>query len=230
MRQFYSSHDEVLFKHTNASPSENEQQHATNAQAQKCVYLYGHNAHRRKLTPPLQKSTIMSPGWATSRTAVTKFSSCWHLRSTRLAGTSPVDTKTEMLVSPSFPAVDICAPHTWLVPCLLTQKQMLLSPSFPAVDTCVPHTWLVPCLLTQKQMLLSPSFPAVDTCAPHALLVPCLLIQKQRCCCHQVFQLLTLVLHMLGWYLACWHKNRDAAVIKFFSCWHLCSTRLVLKQ
>ena len=202
MRQFYSSHDEVLFKHTNASPSENEQQHATNAQAQKCVYLYGHNAHRRKLTPPLQKSTIMSPGWATSRTAVTKFSSCWHLRSTRLAGTSPVDTKTEMLVSPSFPAVDICAPHTWLVPCLLTQKQMLLSPSFPAVDTC----------------------------APHALLVPCLLIQKQRCCCHQVFQLLTLVLHMLGWYLACWHKNRDAAVVKFFSCWHLCSTRLVLKQ
>ena len=45
-------------------------------------------------------------------------------------------------------------------------------------------------------------------------------------CCHQVFQLLTLALHTLGWYLACWHKNRDAGVTKFSSCWHLCSTHL----
>ena len=130
--------------------------------------------------------------------AVAKFSSCWHLCSTHLAGTSPVDTKTEMLLSPSFPAVNTCAPHTWLVPRLLTQKQMLLSSSFPAVDICAPHTWLVPRLMTQKQMLLSPSFSAVDTCAPHAWLVPCLLRQKQRCCCHQVFQLLTLVFHTPG--------------------------------
>ena len=168
MRQFYSSHDEVLFKHTNASPSENKQQHATNAQAQKCVYLYGHNAHQRKLTPPLQKSTIMSPGWATSRTAVTKFSSCWHLRSTRLAGTSPVDTKTEMLLSPSFPAVNTCAPHAWLVPRLLTQKHTAVtkfSSCWHLCSTCLAGTLPVD---TKTEMLLSSSFSAVNTCAPHA--------------------------------------------------------------
>ena len=97
--------------------------------------------------------------WHKNRDAVvTKFFSCWRLHSTRLAGTLPVDTKTEMLLPPSFSAVDTCVPHAWPVPCLLTQKQMLLSPSFPAVDTCAPHAWLVPHLLTQKHATVIKSF------------------------------------------------------------------------
>ena len=80
-----------ILHHTNASSSQSKLQHAQNARAWKGA----HSTPQGKLTPPLQKSTMMSPGRASSRTAVTRFSSCWHLRSTRLAGTSPDDTETQ---------------------------------------------------------------------------------------------------------------------------------------
>lgn len=53
------------------------------------ISMKHHFVHRR-LTAPLQKSTITSPGFAMAFTAVARFSSCSHFRPTLFSGNSTI--------------------------------------------------------------------------------------------------------------------------------------------
>ena len=224
MRQFYSSHDEVLFKRitiwkrtaarnkctgtemriplwTQRTPKKT---HPTTAEVNNNVPWLSHLqncCHQvfQLLTLALHTLGWYLACWHKNRDAgVTKFSSCWHLCSTHLAGTLPVDTKTDAAVTKFSSCWHLRSTHlagTLPVDTKTDVAVTKFSSCWHLRSTCFAGTLPVD---TKTEMLLSSSFSAVNTCTPHAWLVPCLLIQKQRCCCHQVFQLLTLVLHTPG--------------------------------